>query len=285
MATNPWFDSQFSEEAGNLDSELYADLIEEMIQTKGRDFIYLPRTVENFDSFFLEDRHPSSFNDAITIELYMENVQEWGGQGDMYSKFGLEIRDQATLIVSKRRFTAEVSSILPEIVRPREGDLLLFPNRYDSRVRAFEISYVDKESTFYQLGDLPTYRLTVRNFEYSGETFDTGVEQVDDYSQVYSLSTVLNLGAGTGTYVIGETVTNGSWSADLIAYESGAITLFNVVGELNPLLPIVGQTSGASYLLESVQTEVGNDTTQNDNDYVADQDVTDFSESNPFSGY
>lgn len=99
----------------------------------------------------------------------------------MYSKFGLEIRDQANVVVSKRRFEEEVTTSNPTIIRPREGDVLIMPVRYDKRVRAFEISYVENESVFYQLGDLPIYRLTIRNFEYSGEAFQTGIEAVDAY--------------------------------------------------------------------------------------------------------
>ena len=285
MATNPYFDSQFSEEPGNLDSELYRDLIDEMIQNKGRDVYYLPRTLENFDSFFMEDSHPSSFNDAKVIEMYMENVEEWTGQQEIYSKFGLEIRDQASMIVSRRRFGEEITAEFPDVSRPREGDVIVMHKRYDKRVRAFEITWVDKEAVFYQLGDLPIYRLTIRNFEYSGEEFNTGIEDIDSYTPTYSLMTTINLGVGTGTFVIGETVENGAWSADLIASDAGVITVTNTKGELNNILPIVGVTSGASYAIAGLATNVKNDSDTNDNDFIRENDDVDFSESNPFSGF
>lgn len=285
MATNPHFQSHFSDESGNLDSEIYRDLIEEMIQIKGRDFIYLPRNVENFDEFFLEDRHPSSFGNAITIEMLLENTQEWGGQKDLYSKFGLEIRDQANVVVSKRRFEEEVTTPNPEIVRPREGDVLIMPVRYDKRVRAFEISYVENESVFYQLGDLPIYRLTIRNFEYSGESFQTGIDSVDAYQTDYTLTTTINVSGIVGVFAPGETLTSGSWSADLIQAQGPSLVMANQRGELTSNATITGSISLATCIYDQTETSTGNDTTKNDNDVVVSEDVVDFSESNPFSGY
>lgn len=286
MATNPWFDSQFSEEDGNLDSELLRDLVSEMIQIKGRDLVYLPRTVENFDSYFLEDRLPSSFNGSAIIEMYLENTQEWQGQQEIYSKFGLEIRDSATMVVSKRRFEEEVTTLFPDVTRPREGDVLIMNKRYDKRIRAFEITWVDKESPFYQLGDLPAYKLTIRNFEYSGENFNTGDEDIDSYTNDYSLITEIAFTSTTGDFLVGETVSNGtSWTAEVIAWNSPVLSVAQVKGELNNLLGVEGEISGATGVIEKVESEVSNDSSTNDNDSIDNSGVVNFSESNPFSGF
>jgi len=286
MATNSWFDSQFSEEDGNLDSELYRSLIEESIQIKGRDLVYLPRTVENFDSYFLEDRLPSSFNGSAIIEMYLENTQEWQGQQEIYSKFGLEIRDSATMIVSKRRFEQEVTALFPDVVRPREGDVLIMNKRYDKRIRAFEITWVDKESPFYQLGDLPAYKLTIRNFEYSGEKFNTGDEDIDSYTNDYSLITEIAFTSSIDAFLVGETVTNGTgWSAEVIAWNSPVLSVAQVKGELNNLLPVEGEISGATGVIQKINSEVANDSGLNDNDSIDNSGGVNFSESNPFSGF
>lgn len=283
MATNPYFNSQFSTDA-TLDGSLYQDLIDEMIQVKGRDLYYLPRTLRNFDSYFGEDRLPSAFNDVAVIEMYLENVEAWQGEGHYLSKFGLELRDQATLIVSKRRFQEEVTTQFSEVVRPREGDVLVLPQTYDNRLRAWEITFVDNETPFYQLGNLPSYRITIKNFEYSGEVFDTGVPGIDDYEQQWGLMTVLTLGVGSGTYSEGEVVRTPSWSADVVEYAHPELIVMNVTGELIDGDTIVGDVSGASYVYTATQTEVENDAMMNDNETIENADLVDDTEHNPFLG-
>jgi hypothetical protein len=90
------------------------------------------------------------------------------------SKFGLEIRDQVVLSVAQRIFNQEVGQFTAQL-RPNEGDLIYFPlNR-----KCFQIKYTDKFEYFYQLGGLQTYKLTCELFEYSGETLNTGIPEID----------------------------------------------------------------------------------------------------------
>lgn len=284
MATNPYFDSSFGQDAG-LDAQLYDDLVIEMIQMKGRDFHYLPRTLTQFDSYFGEDNLPSMYKDVKTIEMYMENIDSWQGEGHLLGKFGLELRDTATLIVSRTRFNEEITADFPDITRPREGDILVFPSPYDRRMRHFEITYVENESVFYQLGDLPTFRVTVKNFEYSGEQFDTGVAEIDEYQDKWALMTDIKLVSGTGIFQIGETVVAGGFSGQVVIFAGLDLTLTTTKGDFLPGTTIVGQTSGASWLTESLVTDVKNDAMLDDNVHIRDSDVRDFSESNPFSGW
>ena len=179
MTTNAYFEGLYT--AVDKDQRLFESLIIEAIKIHGRDFYYIPRTLTNFDSFFGEDSQ-SAFNSAFKIELYLENLQQWGDQGHFLSKFEVELRDSAYLVVSQSRFNEVITSNMPNIVRPREGDILAFPSTLDNRMRFFEISYVNNEDVFYQLGKLYTYKLTIKNFEYNGEQFDTGITSFDNFN-------------------------------------------------------------------------------------------------------
>ena len=244
MSTNAYFADLYT--ATDADQALFDDLIVESIKVHGRDFYYLPRTLTNFDSFFGEDSI-SAFNSAVTLEFYMENVQGWEGDGKFLSKFGLEIRDEATLTVARSRFREEVTSLFPDITVPREGDVIVFPSTVDKRMRAFEISYVNGESVFYQLGELYIWKLTVRNFEYNGESFNTGVDSIDDYETESSIATVIDLGSGAGVYEVGETVHQPGWSAMVINHDvsTNMLTVTQVNGVFDPIEDITGDTSGA----------------------------------------
>jgi hypothetical protein len=206
MSTNPYFDSSFT--ADQFDQELYDSLVEESIQVHGRDYYYLPRTLSNFNELFGEDV-VSVFKAAKKVEMYIENVSGWQGEQQFISKFGLEIRENASLIVSKRRFKEEIG-IAFGLSNPREGDIIIFPKELDHRIRFFEISYVDAEPVFYQLGDLYSYRLSVRPFDYNGEQFETGITEIDDYELQYGASEKLELESGTGTFSLGDIITQGN---------------------------------------------------------------------------
>lgn len=283
MTTNSYFESLYA--ATTMDQELYDSLIIESIQVHGRDMYYLPRTLTNFDSFFGEDSL-SAFNSAVTLEFFLENVQGWEGDNKFLSKFGLEIRDEATLIVSRSRFSSVVTGAFPDIRVPREGDVIVMPSTIDKRTRAFEISFVDGESVFYQLGELYVWKLKIRNFEYNGEAFNTGISHLDEYETENSIATILNLTPGVGSFTLGETVRTGStWSGTVIMQTSDTVTLVAVKGLRNELVPIVGDISGVSRGVVDVETRTAQDS--GDNEYVDDKrDVlVDFSEKNPFSGY
>jgi hypothetical protein len=116
--------------------------------------------------------------------MYIENVDGFDGEGDLFTKFGIEIRDQATFIVSRRRWDQTVKRYDNEIKtsRPAEGDLIYLPLSKS----LFQIMAVEHEQPFYQLSNLPTYKLRCELFEYTGEDLDTGVEQIDDIQNDYA---------------------------------------------------------------------------------------------------
>jgi hypothetical protein len=178
MATNFYFNN-FQNSQEQL---LLENLIIESIKIYGEDMYYLPRTLGNKDELYGTDDN-SSYNEAILVELYIKNVDGFGGDGSFMSKFGLEIRDQVTFTIAKRVFEDEIG-IARDFVRPREGDCIYFPlNR-----KIFQIKYVDNKPIYYPLGALQMYDLTCELFEYSGEQFNTGIPEVDDIQDKLSLN-------------------------------------------------------------------------------------------------
>lgn len=256
------------------DFNLYEDLIVESIQNKGRNFFYLPRTFEKFDSFFGEDTAPSSFNSIAEIEMYMMNIDEWQGSQTFITTFGLDIQDSATVLVSKRRFLEEVTDLFPHIKRPMEGDILIFPSQYDRRVRAFEITFVDNESIFYFLGNLPTYKLSVRAFSYSGEKFNTGNEIIDNFDNKWSIKTLYTISNVNGQFIINEIVDSDNWSAKVISHNGTTINLAEITGTIKNGDGFVGQESMATADISSSDTLNIDSTLTVDNESELNDDST-----------
>ena len=177
MATNAYFSDRVTSE-----QRLYEDIIIESLKMYGQDVYYLPRTLVNVNTILNEDI-PSTFSNAYKIEMYIENVEGFEGEGDIFTKFGVEIRDEATFVVSRKRFGNAVVQYDNQIEtdRPQEGDLIYLPLSQS----LFEIGHVEKEQPFYQLAQLPTFKMRCNLFEYSGEQLNTGVGQIDD-TEVYS---------------------------------------------------------------------------------------------------
>ena len=196
MATNPYF-----KQGVRSEQQLYEDIIIEALKFYGQDVFYLPREVINKDKVFLDDV-PSRFGDAYKIEMYIENTDGFDGEGDLFTKFGVEIRDQATFVVAKKRWTQLVGSNLATAnFRPREGDLIYL----ELSQSLFQIMKVETETPFYQVKDLPTFRLMCELFEYNDEDFDTSIEDIDSIELDGSYQYRLTMDSGQG-YILGETV-------------------------------------------------------------------------------
>ncbi len=185
------------------EKSLYEDIVIEGLRIYGHDVYYLPRTIINKDGVFNEAAL-NEFGEAFQVEMYVENIDGFEGEGDILSKFGLEMRDQMKLVVSNRRWEQLVGRFQPNAeARPQEGDLIYFP-----LVKGlFEIRYVEEETPFYQLQNIPTFKLSCELFEYSNEAIDTGVEEIDVFETKFASRTTLTLGTGTGTFATGEDVT------------------------------------------------------------------------------
>jgi len=199
-------------QAVKSEQNLYEDLIIESLKIYGQDVYYIPRTLVNRDDILNEDP-ASKFDDAYLLEMYIENTEGFEGSGDLYSKFGLEIRDECTFIVSRRRWETRVGIFSDNVIdpRPQEGDLIFLPMTNSF----FEISYVEDDQPFYQLSNLPVYRMQCSLFEYNDEDFDTGIVEVDDKSSqsAYQLAMDITI-TGGNHFEVGEIVEQTLTAAD-----------------------------------------------------------------------
>ena len=279
---------------------LYEDLIIEAMQIYGHDVYYLPRTLVNKDQLFGEDAL-SKFDDAYLIEMYMDTQEGYEGEKELISRFGLEIRDETTFTVSRRRWLDLVSSNnnLITSLRPNEGDWIYFSNG----PRLFEISFVDKDDPFYQVDNLPVYKLYARTVEYSDERLDTGVTDIDALEDKYSGDALqwqfLAEQTSTTNYVENITLERGT---DL--YATGSVELETATDGGSGILTSESETGFASILTEDsnstnsffiINEEYSLATAEPlaDNDWIEESvtgtgafsnsdPVLDFSERNPF---
>lgn len=159
------------------------DLSTEAIRLHGVDIWYMPRVLSGIDPVF-QEQASSTYDRAYLIDVLFKNPSwGFGGLGDFNSSSGLTIDDTCTLVVSRRTFISEVGDHQPQ-VRPLEGDLVFLPFAH----RMYQVEFVEHESTFYQGGALQVWELRCRTFDYSGEVFDTGVDEIDSLADGYGLN-------------------------------------------------------------------------------------------------
>ena len=291
MATNHYFSQVVKGE-----QRLYEDIIIESLKIYGQDVYYLPRDIVNEDTILGEDVQ-SSYNSSHKVEMYIENTDGFDGEGDLFTKFGVEIRDEATFIVSRTRWKEMVLRYDNEIsgTRPREGDIV-----YLALSKSFfKITHVEHESPFYQLSNLPTYKMRCEKFEYSDEQFDTGNDidlEAEKYAYVYSL--VMD-SAGAG-YTVGEnatqtlsdgTITSGEvhrWFDSGTTHELELIHVGNNSGKFTNIvtgIAVLGVDSRAYCTPTSVTQGIEASKTEMNDQFettATDMSFLDFTESNPF---
>jgi len=196
MALNPFF-----LQGSPGEQRLIQDLINEQLKIYGVDVIYIPRKFVRKQTIIREIQS-SKFDDNYAIEAYINNYDGYSGQGDILSKFGVNLKDELSLVISKERFEDFISPFLEvsddsEIIlasRPREGDLVYFPLGQ----RLFEVKFVEHEVNFYQLGKLYMYELKCELFEYEDEVIDTTIDEIDSQIKDEGYITTLQLiGAGS----------------------------------------------------------------------------------------
>ena len=302
MSTSVYFSPKVTTE-----QFLYEDIIIESLKMYGQDIYYLPREIISVDNILNEDIE-SNFNSTYMVEMYIENTQGFDGDGELLSKFGIELRDQATFIVSKRRWEQLVGSGGNGIVteRPAEGDLIYLPLTQS----LFEVRFVENESPFYQLSDLPTYSLQCEIFEYSGETINTGNPDIDVINSELAMQVAIVINnsngidfainesiqqettPGSGEYITGRLITReiiDSTSSKLFiadwATTDGKYHNFNTIGTIQ------GISSGAVWSpvsVNDINSPITSPAFPSDS-FAANQvfeqaadSIIDFSESNPF---
>ena len=192
MALNPFF-----LQGSPGEQRLIQNLINEQLQIYGVEVTYIPRKFVNKKSI-IEEVQSSKFDDNFLIEAYVNTYEGYSGAGDIMTKFGVSLRDEITLTISKERFEDFIAPFLNDdeyelATRPREGDLIFFP----LGTRLFEVKFVEHEQPFYQLGKNYVYQLQCELFEYEDEIIDTGVDEIDQEIEEDGFITTLNL-VGTG---------------------------------------------------------------------------------------
>ena len=267
---------------------LVQSMVDESIKNFGIDVQYLPRTQNNIDTI-LNDAETSSFSTAYTMEVYLGTLDGFGGQ-DQIGQFGFEVRDTADFIISMKTFDTIVTTADSTILRPREGDLIYLP----FSKQLFELTFVEDEQPFFQLGKNYVYQVSTALFRYEDEDFDTGIADVDVIETNLAQRTVLTLQAGgTGTFGSGESVSQalaaGSVLAEVLTFVGTTLTVIDRSGNFiaSNSIPIVGATSGASWTITGVDTNTMADDPISDNleFETAGTSVIDFTETNPFGEF
>ncbi len=177
MALNPFF-LQGSQSEQNL----VQSLVNEQLKIYGVEVTYIPRKIVNRSTIF-EELERSRFDDNFLLEAYVDTWDGYGGQGDIMTKFGMTLKDELTVSISRERFEDFISPFLESMpddeiliaTRPREGDLVFFPLGN----RLFEVKFVEHEDHFYQLGKNYINKLQCELFEYEDENIETSIEEID----------------------------------------------------------------------------------------------------------
>ena len=193
MALNPFF-----LQGSQSEQRLVQDLINEQLKIYGVEVTYIPRKFVRKQTI-IKEVQSSAFDDNFLLEAYLNTYEGYSGQGDIMTKFGVSLRDEVTLTISKERFEDFISPFLAAdddyelSSRPREGDVIFFP----LGSRLFEVKFVEHEEPFYQLGKNYVYQLKCELFEYEDEVFDTDIEEIDSQLEdIGYISTLQLIGVG-----------------------------------------------------------------------------------------
>ena len=275
MPTNVYFDTGTKPE-----QHLYEDLMIEQLKIYGQEVFYIPRTLVKEDELFGEDTL-SKFGDAYLIEMYFENVEGYEGEKEIMSKFGLQMNEDVTFVVARRRFEQLVSHDSNLIVktRPNEGDLVYFPKVN----KIFEISFVDHDDPFYQVHNVPAFKLKCKTFEYGGEDIDTGITEIDAIETANSLDMltfqITMEQSSTTTFNEGIELEDGTGNLELETQTGGTD---NVIGEDETGGDNVVLETGDYIIQEAYVTDTIDENAMNDFFDRQDDNIIDFTESNPF---
>ena len=263
MALNPFF-----LQGTQSEQRLVQDIINEHLRFHGVDVTYIPRKVLNQDTI-LNEIELSKFDDNYVIEAYINTFEGYSGAGDILTKFGMSLRDELTVTISKERFEDFISPFLDasdnsEIAlatRPREGDLIYFPLGQ----RLFEVKFVEHEDPFYQLGKNYVYQLKCELFEYEDEVIDTTIDEIDTQIQDEGYITTLQL-IGIGATATASSLINTGYIREIFlnndgsGYTSTPVVTFDaapVSGTTATAVAITTSKGGITSLKEILLTNTG----------------------------
>ena len=285
MATSVYFNNQ----GATREQMLIEDMIIESIRNHGIDIYYLPRESQSeLDRLFGEDT-VKKYTKAFKIDMYLESFQDFEGNQEFFSKFGLQIQKEARVAVARRTF----ERFVPQIIRnvPKEGDLIWLPVQQ----KLLEIRFVEEEINFFQAGKLAPYMfgLNLEVFKYNGELIDTGVEEIDAVTDLnsYGVEYTMQVG-GSGTYDKHEYVFQGASFATATArgivsewnLPDRKLIIRNIRGTFTPNTSVVGVDTGATWTLVSGDPQENALDSFEENVLLENEadNILDWTETNPF---
>lgn len=271
------------------EQRLYEDLIIESLKIYGFDVYYLPREFSDDDRLFREDPL-ALFDENYMIEMYVSNYEGFAGEGTLLSKFGVRIAEEATFIISKRRWEdlISMSTNLLTNERPNEGDVIYFPLTN----QLFQIKFVEHNKPFRQLGQIATYQLVCEVMEDSGERFETGISEIDKIRRDdgYSITFTLTIGNAIPykfqEKVVGS-ISNASGKVVRHDLSSNELELIDIVGTFLDQEALIGQISGAEWIISTFSSIENQNDDFNENKWFEDEgdQIVSWSEINPFGEY
>jgi hypothetical protein len=291
MATSVYFNNYNS----HAEQRVVEDLIVESIKIMGFDAYYCPNDNDIARDILYGEDPVKRFSSAFPIEFYLSSSLEYLGEREFFTKFGLEIKNNVNIILSKRSFSQRVPQ--SSFTRPREGDLIYVPF-LNGTGELFEIKFVDQTKDFFTLGrKIPFfYELQLEKFKYSQEVIDTGQADIDDAVTQSSYTIELEMAnTGTGNYTTKEIVYQApnqlQANATAVAivqnwnHPTKVLSVTNISGEFTDDQVIIGASSNARYMLSTFNPL--KDSTRNetyDNMYIENQanNIIVTTEINPF---
>ena len=261
MALNPFF-----LQGSQSEQRLTQDLINEHLKIFGVEVTYIPRKFVRKQTI-IKEVQSSAFDDNFLLEAYVNTYEGYGGQGDVMTKFGVSLRDEVTLTISKERFEDFISPFLNSdddyelATRPREGDVVFFP----LGGRLFEVKFVEHEDPFYQLGKNYVYQLKCELFEYEDEVFDTDIEEIDSQLEdIGYISTLQLMGIGVTASANAQiSVSNRGYIREIVLNDDGSgykstptvaiSTAPNAAGNVNATAVAITTTRGGVFSIERIQ--------------------------------
>lgn len=280
MARNNYF------KVSSRESDLFEQLVVEQIKIYGFDVHYIFRKFQNLDNLFGEDTI-SKFDRSFQIEMFVSNYEFFETQNKIMDKFGINLQDAVTLMVSKKRFSEEAAKYGTD-TKPQEGDLIYFPE-YGG---LYEVKYVGSRNSFF------AYEISCELFRYSGEQIDTEIKEVDDIEQnILTDVREFAISGVCGEFFEGERVYQGiclgssSWSATILNFNAltNTIQVHTEVGTPTSLSFIRGEKSSAFASYDSLVTTEKKFVNANLDDggdiekERASLDIIDFTDKDPFS--
>ena len=250
MATNLYFNN-FQDTS---EQRLIEDVMIETIKINGVDCYYIPNINDAARDLIYGENPLKKFTAAYPLEMYVTNVDGYEGEREFFSKFGLEIRNNMSVIISKRSFARWVPQ--DKYVRPREGDLIYVPF-LSQNGEMYEIKYVNYSESFYVLGNKYPYfyKLELEKFKYSQETIAVGIPDVDNVvvQDAYNVTLRMTANNASNNFVVGEAVTaNIAGVSGTVTYwdrPTGTLKVTDLLGTFANTQRVTGNTSGANYII------------------------------------